>query len=233
MVRVSWRNSGTTSFSQACPVLADMWRANGNDPWCRDQPPGHQWVIVTDYDPAGYQIREIETVRGPIGPLWPFDQPDHPPPAVDFHDQAVRAFLDAIGHRCTIDDAWNRARLAAVAAGITDKPTAEMQLTSAYRQTLTRIGRREEHDCGTQHRTPRQLALCAYENNYSKPKVTGKGPWAVVSFCARPTVTLWPAQWVAVRALRRLDDHGCGRRCRDRHSIRELRPSTPPKHQAP
>lgn len=228
MVSVAYRNSGTTAFSQACPVLADLWRANGSPFGPSTRPVGHQWVITTDYDhdPNCCSIREIGTAPGPIGPLWPFDAAANQPPTVDFHDQALRAFLDALGHRCTLDDAWARTRLAAIAAGITDRAFAELGLTAAYRQTLARMGRVEEHNCGTTHRTPRQVALCAYANDYSQPKVTGKGRWAVVSFCAKPTVTLWPSQWVAVRALRRLDDYGCGRRCRDRHTIRELRTPT-------
>jgi hypothetical protein len=157
-------------------------------------------------------------VPGELAGAWPFDDPAHEPFQVDLADQVRRAVLDLMGARCTVADAITRVERAAVLAGYDGGEHAR----AFDRAKALAAGRVESHECDVEHRTHRQMAICAYTNAYSKAKVTGKGKWAVVSFCAKPTVTLWPEQWRALKALRRLEDNGCGPRCRDRHALRVL-----------
>lgn len=69
---------------------------------------------------------------------------------------------------------------------------------------------------GRRHATYRGWARCKLRH---ARWITGDGPYALISWCAAPTVTLWQTHTQALDAQNLLYAIRCGSQCRGRHEV--------------
>lgn len=75
--------------------------------------------------------------------------------------------------------------------------------------------------CTRRHATERTMLRCKIPG---LAWVTGKGSWALIAWCgSRPTACLWPTQTEALDTASVLCATGCGRPCRSRHDVVQVR----------
>lgn len=77
-------------------------------------------------------------------------------------------------------------------------------------------------DCGKMHRTFKAVAKCRWATH----RVTGDGPWASFSACAR-TIKLFATRAEAEQMKAVIDSSTCGGRCTKRHWVTRLKETGP------
>lgn len=77
----------------------------------------------------------------------------------------------------------------------------------------------KNHRCSRQHQKPETFIRCALPTH---TWVKGTGSFALISWCGRPTISLWETNAVATVILEDLNATGCRSACRGQHEIVQL-----------
>lgn len=73
-----------------------------------------------------------------------------------------------------------------------------------------------DHHCDHHHRNERAFIRCAFR---PRVRISGEGPFAVISRCALPIVQLHGTLEAAIVAKHGLDRDGCQHGCSSRHEL--------------